>query len=607
MMTENLKQKLKHCSVGLFFAGMALTGSISIFAKSPADPNKVLRYVFPTAETGFDPAYVHDLYSAHVLTSIFETLYTYDYLARPAKLIPHVATAMPEVSADGLTYTIHIKKGIYFTADPAFKGKPRELTAYDYAYSFKRLLDPNLRSPNSWLLEDKIEGMNALVKAANKSGKFNYDQNVSGLQTPDKYTLVIRLVKPDYNFPLLLAHDPTGAVAREVIEKYKDKAGFVMGHPVGTGPYMLSKWIPASRIVLKANPEYRGFIWNFNASSHGDEAIVKRLKGKQMPQIGTIDIQVMEENQSRWLAFQRGEVDIIQLEGQLVSKAIKDGKLRPELAKEGVQLSRIVDPEISYIYWNLKDPVVGGMSKEKIALRRAIAMSRSIDQEIKLVRNSDAERLHFPVPPGVVGYDPQYRSSTPYSVKAANLLLDRYHYKKDASGWRTQPNGKPLVVEYKARNDSIGQQSAELWKKNFDSLHIRMVYKPMLFSDLLRSQKQCEGMFGSSAWIADYPDGDNFMQNFYGPNTHMTNWSCGSIPEFDELYRQSQQVKPGPERDALYRKMTRLLEVYMPVQMSYARYRNMLAQPRIIGYKKHPILHAEWMYFDIDTNMKSNH
>lgn len=606
-MTENLKQKLKHCSVGLFFAGMALTGSISIFAKSPADPNKVLRYVFPTAETGFDPAYVHDLYSAHVLTSIFETLYTYDYLARPAKLIPHVATAMPEVSADGLTYTIHIKKGIYFTADPAFKGKPRELTAYDYAYSFKRLLDPNLRSPNSWLLEDKIEGMNALVKAANKSGKFNYDQNVSGLQTPDKYTLVIRLVKPDYNFPLLLAHDPTGAVAREVIEKYKDKAGFVMGHPVGTGPYMLSKWIPASRIVLKANPEYRGFIWNFNASSHGDEAIVKRLKGKQMPQIGTIDIQVMEENQSRWLAFQRGEVDIIQLEGQLVSKAIKDGKLRPELAKEGVQLSRIVDPEISYIYWNLKDPVVGGMSKEKIALRRAIAMSRSIDQEIKLVRNSDAERLHFPVPPGVVGYDPQYRSSTPYSVKAANLLLDRYHYKKDASGWRTQPNGKPLVVEYKARNDSIGQQSAELWKKNFDSLHIRMVYKPMLFSDLLRSQKQCEGMFGSSAWIADYPDGDNFMQNFYGPNTHMTNWSCGSIPEFDELYRQSQQVKPGPERDALYRKMTRLLEVYMPVQMSYARYRNMLAQPRIIGYKKHPILHAEWMYFDIDTNMKSNH
>lgn len=464
-MTENLRLKLKHCSVGLLFAGMALTGTTTIFAKSPADPNKILHYTFPTAETGFDPAYIHDLYSAHVTTSIFETLYTYDYLARPAKLIPQIATAMPEVSADGLTYTIHIKKGIYFTPDPVFKGKPRELTAYDYAYSFKRLLDPTLRSPNSWLLENKIEGIDALVQSANKTGKFNYDQSVSGLQTPDKYTLVIRLMKPDYNFPLLLAHDPTGAVAREVIEKYKDKAGFVMGHPVGTGPYMLSKWVPASRIVLKANPDYRGFTWNFVPSTPEDQAIVKHLKGKQMPQIGTIDIQVMEENQSRWLAFQRGEVDIIQLEGQLVSKAIKDGKLRPELVKEGVQLSRIVDPEISYNYWNLKNPVVGGMSKEKIALRRAIAMSRSIDQEIKLVRNGDAERLHFPVPPGVVGAEPQYRSSIPYSVKAANLLLDKYNYKKDASGWRTQPNGKPLVIEYMARNDSIGQQSAELWKR----------------------------------------------------------------------------------------------------------------------------------------------
>lgn len=168
-----------------------------------------------------------------------------------------------------------------------------------------------------------------------------------------------------------------------------------------------------------------------------------------MPQIGTIDIQVMEENQSRWLAFQRGEIDIFQLEGQLVAKAIKDGKLRPELAKEGVQLSRIVDPEISYIYWNLKNPVVGGMSKEKIALRRAIAMSRSIDQEIKLVRNDDAQRLDFPVPPGVVGNDPQYRTSTPYSVKAANLLLDRYHYK---------------MLQVGVHNQTVSLSSLNIWR-----------------------------------------------------------------------------------------------------------------------------------------------
>ena len=228
---RDLNQKLKRWGLGILAGSILLSSSVSSFAQSPADPKKVLRYVFPVAETGFDPAGVHDLYSAHVNGSIFETLFTYDYLASPAKLVPRTAVALPEVSADGLTYTIRLQKGIYFAADPVFKGKKRELTSADYVYTFKRLLDPSLRSPNSWLLDGRILGMEALLKQAQKTGKFNYDQSVAGLQTPDRYTLVIRLTSPDQNFPMLLAHQPAGAVAREVIEKYRDKAGFVMGHP----------------------------------------------------------------------------------------------------------------------------------------------------------------------------------------------------------------------------------------------------------------------------------------------------------------------------------------------------------------------------------------
>ena len=236
-MKQNYKLSLKSYSLALCVGLIASSTTTLTFAKSPADPNKVLRYVFPVAETGFDPAGVHDLYSAHVNGSIFETLYTYDYLASPAKLVPRTAVALPEISADGLTYTIRLQKGIYFANDPAFKGKKRELTSFDYAYTFKRLLDPNLHSPNSWLLDGRIVGMDALQKQAQKNGKFNYDQPIVGLQTPDRYTLVIRLTRPDQNFPMLLAHQPAGAVAREVIEKYRNKAGFAMGHPVGTGPY----------------------------------------------------------------------------------------------------------------------------------------------------------------------------------------------------------------------------------------------------------------------------------------------------------------------------------------------------------------------------------
>lgn len=598
---RNLNQKLKRWGLGILAGSILLSSSVSSFAQSPADPKKVLRYVFPVAETGFDPAGVHDLYSAHVNGSIFETLFTYDYLASPAKLVPRTAAALPEVSADGLTYTIRLQKGIYFAVDPVFKGKKRELTSTDYVYTFKRLLDPSLRSPNSWLLDGRILGMDTLLKQAQKTGKFNYDQSVAGLQTPDRYTLVIRLTSPDQNFPMLLAHQPAGAVAREVIEKYRDKAGFVMGHPIGTGPYMLSRWTPGSRIILKANPDFRSFVWNFKASTPEDQKIVKAMQGKKMPQIGEIDIQVMEEGQSRWLSFIKDEVDLFALDGELTVQALQDGKLKPELVKKGVQLSRITDPSIDYHYWNMQNPIVGGLSKDKIALRRAMAMAFSADNYINILQKGDSQKLQAPIPSGVVGYDPNYRSSIPYSVKAANLLLDRYHYKVAADGWRTQPNGKPLVIEMTLSGNNLrSQQQAEFWKKTLDSVKIKMTTKSMPFAEALKLEKQCKTMFKTSAWIADYPDADNFMQLFYGKNINITNNGCVKIPEYDRLYEQAQKMTPSPERDAIYAKMSRLLEVYMPVQVIGARYRNILAQPRVIGFKKHPILPAEWMYIDID-------
>ena len=600
MMKDNLNRTFKQIGVSVLLASMTLAGAMNVFAQSPADPNKVLRYVFPVAETGFDPAGTHDLYSAHVHNSIFEGLYTYDYLASPAKLVPRTAVALPEISQDGLTYTFKVQKGIYFAKDPVFKGKQRELTAQDYVYSYKRLLDPSLRSPNSWLLDGKIVGMEKVLADAKKTGKFNYDLPVEGLKAIDRYTLVIKLTQPDQNFPMLLAHQPAGAVAREVIEHYRDKAGFAMKNPVGTGPYVLSKWVPGSRIILKANPDFRGYVWNFKASTPEDQKIVDAMKGKKMPQIGVVDIQVMEEGQSRWLSFSKNETDLFVLDGDLVVQAIQDGKLKPELVKKGVQLSRIIDPSIDYHYWNMQNPVVGGLTKDKIALRRAMAMAYSADNQIKILSKGDAQKIEYPIPYGIVGYDPNYKTSIPYSVKAANLLLDRYNYKVGADGWRTMPNGKPLLIEMTLSGNTLkSQQGAEFWKKTLDSIKIKMTTKSMPFAEALKAEKQCKTMFKGSAWIADYPDADNFMQLFYGKNINVTNNGCIKIPEYDRLYEQTQKMKPGPERDALYRKMARILEVYMPVQIESTRYRNALAQPRVIGFKKHPIIPSEWMYFDL--------
>jgi ABC-type transport system substrate-binding protein len=589
---------VRGCVARIAVAWLALV--LCIGAAAAADANKVLRYVFPAGEEGFDPQAAHDLYSGTVEQAVFETLLTYDYLARPAKLAPMAAEAMPQVTDNGQTYTFKVRKGIYFTPDPAFKGARRELVAEDFAFSLKRLVDPALHSPWGWLVEGKIVGLDAEAAKAKKVGKFDYNTKIAGLEVVDRYTLRIRLTQPDYNLPYVLAHEPTSAVAKEVVAAYGDEGGRIMSNPVGTGAYKLAEWVRSSKIVLVANPDYRGFVWDFQAAGKEDDArIVAEMKGKKMPQIGRVEISIMEEDQSRLLAFQNGELDLMNMEGPLAPKVLTGDTLTPDLQKKGVRLSRFVDPEITYTYWNMMDPVVGGLAPEKIALRRAMAMSYPVAEEIKVIRNGQAIEAQFPVPPGVVGSDPAWRSSVKYDPASANALLDKFGYRKATDGWRTLPDGKPLVVHYASRPDSLGRQQDELWKKALDAIGIRMEVRKDKFAELLKLEKQCKLQMRTAAWIADYPDADNFMQLLYSKNIYQSNNACATIPEYDRLYEQSVRMPAGPERDRLYREMARIIEVYAPWRLGISRYRNMLVQPRVLGYKKHPILHAEFQYIDV--------
>ena len=580
-------------------AAIAATLVFATGAAHAADPSKVIRHVFPAAETGFDPAGVQDLYSATIEQMLFETLLTYDYLARPAKLVPLTAEALPEVTDNGKTYTVRVKKGIHFIDDPVFKGRKRELTAADYAYSLKRLIDPKLRSPWAWLVEGKIVGLDELAEEAKKTGRFDYDAKVEGLEIPDRYTLRIRLKDTDYNLSYILAHEPTSAVAREVIDAYRDESGRAMANPVGTGAYRLKQWVRSSRIVLDANPDYRGFVWDFKSDDPDDQPLIAQMKGKKMPQVGRVEVSIIEEDQARLLAFQNGELDLMDLGGALAPNVLDGGKLKPEFVKKGVQLSRIVDPSTVYVYWNMQDPIVGGLGTEKIALRRAMAMAYNVDDEINVIRNGQAIALEYPIPPGVVGHDPNYRSPVRYDPVLANKLLDQFGYKKGADGWRNLPDGKPFTIRYASRPDSLGRQLDELWKKALDSIGVRMDVQKDKFPELLKLERQCKLMMRTASWIADYPDADNFMQLLYGKNIGQNNNGCAKIPEYDRLYEQSIRMPDSPERNRIYHDMARIIEVYAPWRLATATYRNMLIQPRVQGYKKHPILHAEWAYVDI--------
>src|ERR1700724_3354044 len=151
-----------------------------------ADMSKVLHWEFRAAETGFDPGRVTDYYSNTVIEAVFERLLTYDYLARPSKLVPEAADGMPHIGDNGRTYLFRIRKGAYFAPDPAFKGAKRELTAADVAYSIKRHMDPKHRSYWQWLVDGKIVGLDALAqKARTANTALDYDTRVPGLEVID--------------------------------------------------------------------------------------------------------------------------------------------------------------------------------------------------------------------------------------------------------------------------------------------------------------------------------------------------------------------------------------------------------------------------------------
>ena len=566
-----------------------------------ADPAKVLRISFPVAETGFDPVRVSDLYSNTVTEAIFERLLTYDYLALPARLVPMTAEALPEIADGGRTYVLHLRRGIYFTPDPAFNGKRRELTAEDYVYTFKRMADPKNRSPWAFMVEGRIEGLDAQIEAAKKSGKFDYDATIPGLIALDKYTLRFKLTSVDYLFPYTLAHVPFGAMAREVVETYGDD---VQAHPVGTGPYRLKEWRRAAKIVLEANPEYRAETWNFQPGADAwDQAVVTAMQGKKIPQIGRVEISIIEESQSRWLAFNRKELDLVALPATFRQEGLdSSNELKPEWTAQGVKLFRAIEPSVSYAFFNFRDPVVGGFSKEKIALRRAIIMGYDLQQEIHVIAKDQEVQAQMPIPFGVVGFDPRYRSINQYDPVLANKLLDHFGYKRGSDGFRTLPDGKPLVIRQATGTAAIDREYNELWKKSMDAIGIRMEFNAGKFADHLKATKACQLMMWSAAWHADYPDGDNFMQLLYGPNTGQSNNGCYASKSFDALYEKARMLPPDSvERSHLFIDMSRQMEVDGAWSLHASPMRNQMIRPWVKGYKKHPILNAEFIYMDVDT------
>ncbi len=592
-----------------------LHGAVAAFALADAPrtascapgARKILHLAFPAPESSFDPVQTNsDQYSSTLISQIFEAPLGYDYLARPARLLPVTAAAMPEMAADGSSFTLRIQPGIFFADDPAFQGRPRELVAQDYVYALKRFYDPQYNSSDLYIFEtQKLPGLSELREKAIKGRKpFDYDTEVEGVRTLDRYTFRIRLGLPDPRFIYVLAQPSfMGAVAREVVERYGKEIG---AHPVGTGAFRLKSWRRASRIELERSPSYRAVVYE---GTPADEplarSIAASLAGKRLPLVDEVIVDIVEEDQPRWLSFLNGDYHWLALPGAFAKIGVPNGQLAPFLQKKGVRLQAALQADMTMSYFFMEHPLVGGYTPDKVALRRAIGLAFDGDNFIRHVQGGMAIRAQSTIGPHTSGYDAAYKSEmSEYSPARAKALLDLYGYvDRDGDGWREQPDGQPLLLKMATQSSQRDRLTNEIWKRSLDAVGLRIQFEVSTWSELLKKSRAGTLMMWGYGWSATSPDGGFFLSIAYGPNASESNDPRFVLPAFDRLFEKQARLPDGPAREAAMRAAKNMLVAYMPFKVHSHRIVNDLVQPWTHHFWRHPFMRDLWRFIDVDTKM----
>ena len=612
MTTDRRRRKLLQGAV----AAAALPGAARSGTQAPESPQrKVLRLLFNSAETSFDPARISDLYSRAVTAHIFEAPYQYDALARPARLRTLTAVDMPEVTNNFCTWTVRIKPGIYFASDPAFKGKKRELVAQDYVYAFQRSVDPANISPiETGIIDLKIKGLAALRSAAVKGKRpFDYDAPIEGLRALDRYTLRFELEQPRPRLieTVLTASDQLGGIAREVVEFYGTTIG---EHPVGTGPFRVKSWRRSSRIVLERNPDYREVLYDAMPGPDDVEGqeILAKLKGRRLPMLDEVDITIIEEFQPEWLSFLNKQVDALatstgHLPSQYANEAAPGGKLAPHLARQGIRMYMSVAPDNAFFYFNMRDPVVGGYSAQQVALRRAISLAYDVQGEIRQIRRGRAIPGQSMMMPHTSGYDPHFKSEMgDYDPARARALLDMYGFvDRDGDGWRERPDGSPLLIEMATEPEQIYRAYNELWQKSLKAVGIRIRFNTAQWPENMKAADAGKLMMWQLGESASGPDGQDSLARLYGPLAGDNNLARFQLDAFDRLYERANVLPDGPERERIFREAELIAVAYMPYKITAHRIHTDLLHPWVFGFRRPLFSGHWWQTVDVDMALRA--
>ena len=595
-----MKTKIKKIKL----LSILLTIAISLFScikKNNSDDSnlKVLKFSEMGVPASLDPCQAGTKYSNAIVTALYDTLYEYKYLKIPHTVKPNLAEGIPIISDKGLVYTIKLKKNVYFIDDPAFKdGKGREVTAKDFVYSIKRHFDPMNTSQGAWLWQGKIVGIDEWKKNGS-----DYNKTIEGLKAIDRYTVKVKFKKPFPQFIYTLAIGYSSIVPREAVNKYGKK---LSNHPVGSGPFKLLS-INKKKAILLKNNKYRNvkldiYKEGYVEKIHGKYDL-KKIHGKKLPIVDKVIIYFLTDTAKAWDTFTKGdEIQNTTIPVEHIDKIIKTRTKPYKLKSEHVNKYNISSElEFGFVYsgFNMENPEFGYSTNPKQnirnkALRMAIRKGFNWPERIKRFYYGLGQAYPGVIHPSLDGFGGISDSSVKYDPIGAKKILKNY-------GW----NARNLpVLEYSSPSSTRSKQIFEQFKDwmikiGYPESKIKFLTYATFgeFNNALREKK---APFFSLAWGLDYPDAENLLQLFYGPNSSpgSNNFNFKN-KKYDYLFEKVSTMFPGPERTALYKKLNKMIVDECAVISAFSRTHLHLWHKNVIIYPQDNVINNIYKYADV--------
>ena len=518
-----------------------------------------------------DPAISYDSVSGRVVYQVYEQLYQYSYLKRPYEIEPLLAESLPKMSEDQLTVTIKIKKDVLYHPDPSIK-VGRTVKAEDFITQIKRLAYIPTRSTGSWLFEGIIVGYDKFKKEVGSNFSLFKQKNIEGLKALNEHTLEIKLKRPYPQLKYALAMSFTSPIPMESVVYYKNLLESSM---IGTGPFFLSQWVKLSKVILERFKDYRSEFYPSAGDKYSHENNLLKDQGRKIPFLEKITMNVIKEDQTRWLNFMAKKIDFLSIPKDNFAMAIDmDGSLNKELQRKGIGI--LISPTQTY-WWlgfNMNHPVLG---KNKY-LRLAIAHAINRDKMIKLFTNNRALKSNTIYPPSVFGYNPNKKVRFQYDLEKAKQYLAKAGY----------PNGKGLQpITFDARGvNATWRQRAEFIQSELKKANIPVLIQINTFPSYLEKSRKGDLEFYMDGWAMDYPDAENSLQLLYsknippGPNT-----SSYQSAEFDKIFDKIKVMPDNHDKKEMLDKAHDLIQEDFPWAMLFYDRSYLLYSKRLKNFR----------------------